>query len=375
VCGISGLITRSPINDKEANQLLELFCDMETEGGDAAGFYNGEKIVKFPTTPTSILALHYNKLIDLDLYDEIIDRRIILNHNRAATQGHYTENKNNHPFETKNFIFSHNGVLTGEFCLKKYNADEEPETDSWLFLRALEEKYEKKKDLIESLKTTIKDITGSITFWLYDKNTDEIYFYNDNRRLYYYRDRGEFWFASLESYLKRNLNAKASGIFSFPLHKLYKFSIKDFQLRNVCSIPHSSATNIIYGKGYSYWPKKEAVQKYQRDTKIVKYPDNVTKKSKDKEDKKTVHVPNLGITLSPVLESIMTLHSLEITYMNDENVYVKFLPSYEATVRDLYWKFKDIHRFTVTKHVMILPKVDWDSALLDILLSLNEEFL
>ena len=83
----------------------------------------------------------------------------------------------------------------------------------------------------------------------------------------------------------------------------------------------------------------------------------------------------LDITLSPDLESIMKLHSLELTYMNDEHVYIKFLPAYEATVRDLYWKFKDIHDFTVTKHVMILPKIGWDSALLDILLSLNEEFL
>ena len=326
---------------------------METEGSDAGGFYNGKEIIKFPTTPSSVIALKYNNMIKLDLYEEIRNKKIVLNHNRAATQGHYIDNKNNHPFETKNFVFSHNGVLTGNFHLKSFNAEDEPETDSWLFLRLLEEKYEEKNDLVDALKYSIKKSDGSLTFWLYDKNTDDVYFYNDNRRLYYYRSKGEFWFASLESYLKRNLNVKLSSIFPFPMNRLYRFSISDFQLRNVCSIPHYHST-IIYGG--SYWNNK-----YKKEKKV------------ETKDTKQNNNSNQKITLSPDLESIMELHHLEISYVNNANVYVKFLPSYEETVRNLYWEFKEIHDFTIAKNVMILPKSDWDMALLDILESLSEE--
>ena len=353
MCGISGLVTRNPINDKQANELLELFCDMETEGSDAAGFYNGKRIVKFPTTPSSVLALRYNDMIDLDLYEEVRNKKIVLNHNRAATQGHYIENKNNHPFESKNFIFSHNGVLTGDFYLKTFNAEEDPETDSWLFLKSLEEKYEEKNDLVQSLKNAIKDVSGSITFWLYDKNTDDIYFYNDNRRLYYYRNKGEFWFASLESYLKRNLNAKPSSIFPFPMNRLYQFSISDFQLRNVCSIPHYHAT-AMYSQ--SYWKKK--------DTKV---------KDVSVANKKSNNNLNQKISLTPNLKSIMELHQLEISYVNDEKVYIKFLSSYEEILKDLYWEFRNMHDCTIAKNILILPKANWDVALLDMLNFLSEE--
>ena len=325
---------------------------METEGSDAAGFYNGKRIVKFPTTPSSIIALKYNHLIDLDLYEEIRNKKSVLNHNRAATQGHHADNKNNHPFESKNFIFSHNGVLTGNFYLKEFNSDNEPETDSWLFLRILEEKYEESKDLVKTLKTEIENVSGSITFWLYDKNTQDIYFYNDNRRLYYYRDHGEFWFASLESYLKRNLKAKPSSIFSFPLNRLYKFSISEFQLRNICSIPHHHS-NVIYGN------------RWQNERRIEKKVENGNKKSNHK-------IPST-VSLTPDLRSVMDLHRLEISYVNDENVYVKFQPSYKETLRDLYWEFKNMHDCTVSKNILILPKSNWDVALLDMLNFLSEE--
>ena len=353
MCGISGLISRNPINDKQANHLLELFCDMETEGSDAAGFYNGKRIVKFPTTPSSVIALRYNHMIDLDLYEEILNTKIVLNHNRAATQGHQIENKNNHPFESKNFIFSHNGVLTGDFFLKSFNAEEEPETDSWLFLRRLEEKYEEKNDLISSLKIAIGNVSGTLTFWLYDKNTNDVYFYNDNRRLYYYRDRGEFWFASLESYLKRNLNAKPSSIFSFPVNRLYKFSIADFQLRNICSILHNHST-VVYSD--SYWRKKYTNKKKTSNT-----------------SNEPNHKSNQTVSLTPDLRTIMDWHRLEISYVSDESVYIKFQPGYEETLRDLHWNFKGIHDCTVSKNVLILPKSNWDIALLDIINSLSEE--
>lgn len=325
---------------------------METEGSDAAGFYNGKRIVKFPTTPSSIIALKYNHLIDLDLYEEIRNKKIVLNHNRAATQGHHADNKNNHPFESKNFIFSHNGVLTGNFYLKEFNSGDEPETDSWLFLRTIEEKYEENNDLVKTLKTEIGNVSGSITFWLYNKNTQDIYFYNDNRRLYYYRDHGEFWFASLESYLKRNLKAKPSRIFSFPLNRLYQFSISRFQLRNICSIPHHHS-NVICEDTWRNTYKKE--------------------KKTEKVNKKSNHKSNQTVSLTPDLQSIMDLHRLEISYVNDEKVYVKFQPSYTATLRDLYLEFKNMHDCRISKNILILPKSNWDVVLLDMLRFLSEE--
>lgn len=354
MCGIEGIISRNKINETQAEKALELFCNLENEGNDAAGLYNGEDIIKFPSTPSSMIALYWARLTNLDLFDKILDKRFVLFHNRAATHGNWMDNKNNHPFETESFVFSHNGVISDFYTHKKYKS-EEPETDSWGFLKSLQENFNKNGDVIESLKIIIPDISGQITFWLYDKERDLIYFYNDNNRLFYVRMSGTFWFASLESYLKRTLSLKTSSIFPFKMNRLYEFSLVDFQLRNICNIPHSHS-RIIYTNTYGLKNKRDTKSDISKTESLIP----VSKKFEN-------------ITLTPDLHAIMELHSLEISYATDEKIFIKFPPAYEQLVEDLHFVFQEEYDFKVNKNILILPKENWDAALLNMLTYLSEE--
>ncbi len=119
-------------------------------------------------------------------------------------------NENNHPFKIGELTLVHNGVITNEFYLReKYNVNSSISTDSYVILFLIDHfikvsKFKERREIvIEAIKKTVKEIKGTYSCFLYDKNLDKLFYFKS--------DRVDFYFAIFNNTLigsteKENLN-------------------------------------------------------------------------------------------------------------------------------------------------------------------------
>ena len=272
MCGISGVITLKEIDSKTAKTALNLFIDMENEGRDACGFYNGKQLIKFPGTPLLLWTL-YGLDVAKNPLTFFRGSKMLLFHNRQRTSGSEYENKNNHPFETSRFVYAHNGVITNPIE-KEAKIPSEPSTDSWFFLKDIQHRVDDGTEAEEAIKQSIINTMGSLTFWILDKLTQNIYFYNDSYRLSYAIQDNKFWFASLALYLS---DIDVKGATAFESNHLFKLT-PDLTLTDLGLISHGYRT-IYYTKNI-YTGNTPACQRTSYDA----YEERIPKCSRKRED-------------------------------------------------------------------------------------------
>ena len=163
-----------------ANDICEfskLMSAGDLNNHDAFGLFTKGYIFKKGTS--------YNKKICNDEMWRNIFRPIktswIVGHNRFKTQGDAKDNQNNHPFETKNFIVVHNGVINNDEDLKKqYKLNYTEETDSAVIPNLLEYFSSEGDKAVTAIKDVAENLEGSYSVFVYDKRSDDLYYFRND---------------------------------------------------------------------------------------------------------------------------------------------------------------------------------------------------
>jgi len=212
MCGINGLwIYKGRKVDKKLQAMYEESLRyIDTRGGHATGIYTNGKIIKMPLKAREFLRILH--VIDRGY---AIGSTEILGHTRFATVGSYNVNANNHPFETEDFIFAHNGSY---YPTKRFkDADTvidiysktRPETDSFDLLANIQALYTGGKTIPEAIEESLNAGYGAYAFWLYHKKEDKLYLFREDNPLYMAQHKGFLMFASQSTQLPKKLRHKA----------------------------------------------------------------------------------------------------------------------------------------------------------------------
>jgi hypothetical protein len=189
----------------------------QSRGEDATGYYSlGTGIVK-----DSIPAKDF---INKNMVKNVDDENFVIGHCRAASGNsiaNIKDPKNAHPFESKNWILVHNGIVNMD-PIKNYPYTSNVDSESIL---AYIEKT--------SLKNAISSIKGSAALVLYAKHQKKLYFWTDGNRplsLAFYHN--VIFFASTKVIMKKALEVKNDyGIFpKISYATLYEFELLEFDL-------------------------------------------------------------------------------------------------------------------------------------------------
>ena len=143
---------------------------------DGWGIFGGGKV--FKTYMNAQLTSDIGKLV----HDYHVEKSPIISHVRLSSIGTKVATENSHPFETDNFILMHNGTLgiKEEFKVqieeikKKINAKIDI-IDSEIFTFALENEFNRVKDVPKALINTMSMFCGKFAFIIYCKPENVYY--------------------------------------------------------------------------------------------------------------------------------------------------------------------------------------------------------
>jgi len=104
--------------------------------------------------------------------------KTIITHQRKSTSG-YSFN-NIHPHETEHFLLIHNGIVHNDNTIEK--------SDSRIYVEDLEKEYNKTGNVVQAIKRLSKKTMGSYSIVIFDKKTQDIYYYKEFMTNMFYVD-------------------------------------------------------------------------------------------------------------------------------------------------------------------------------------------
>lgn len=164
------------LKKEDFNSFLNLMEHGSYYNADAWGICNDEKIIKNKGG-------FYDYKNQKKLYNKLCNNKsFLIGHNRYATKGDKEDNSNNHPFESKDFMLVHNGVITNDDMLKQlkelfYSG----ETDSIVILELIQALSDKGFEIVKAIKKTAELLDGSFSVLLYDKRNGKNYYFKNSK--------------------------------------------------------------------------------------------------------------------------------------------------------------------------------------------------
>jgi predicted glutamine amidotransferase len=207
---------KEDINDEDKSEFIRMMTKGAYSNRDAFGFFNRTNTYKLGTS--------FEKKSENMKVRNIIDGmsgNFIVGHNRLSTKGDAKDNKNNHPFETKNWIVVHNGVLYNDDEIKKlYKFRYNEKVDSAIIPALLEYFTKEGKTELEAVKTTAEEISGWYSIICYHKPTNTMYYFKNSKTDFFMAliedDRGKVLVASTNEDTIEDCYTKYDMIFSKP---------------------------------------------------------------------------------------------------------------------------------------------------------------
>lgn len=225
MCGIIGFITDKP-TEENYSLLGDLLFVSSERGTDATGIAIAEnkkiKVVKEDVPSDKFIKKHY-----IGLKKEIAKSNVVLGHTRLATQGHQSDNHNNHPIVGEKYVMVHNGVCSTMDRIKDYPY--KGKVDSEILLSYIEKK---------GLKDGLIELVGSAAVAIIkegEPNTLYLWRHNNPLWLAYDPERKVLFFGSTEDILKEGLANLLNFFSSFqmrqiPENYLYKITCSPLSL-------------------------------------------------------------------------------------------------------------------------------------------------
>jgi predicted glutamine amidotransferase len=232
--------------------------------GDSDNTLNGE-LFKIPGAVSDF----FNKSKGRVYLDDV---HTMLMHTRQATHGSSDINKNNHPFTTKNFILSHNGIIQNANHLKKkYNLTYDIECDSYIIVALIQHKYDESGNVQQAIIDALSEIEGGFACWLYHKDKKDIYVFRNSSNPFEYfidKDRGIFIFASEDDYIvdAYNNGLKTTDVSTLSVDTVYK--LQSSELVEVGRFTKSTTTTPTWG---GYIPESGYCNGYNTYTDVEEF--------------------------------------------------------------------------------------------------------
>lgn len=226
MCGIGGLISFKGFKKKDlaivSDVVENLLMGLEERGSDASGI----ALIDFKSMPLiSKKPIKASTFIENSLpnKEEYLDKKVVLLHTRAATQGDKKFSKNNHPFHSKetNNTLIHNGVITNDGEVKiKFDLECDGDCDSEVILQALDKL---------GINKAIPELNGSMAIAYAKHKEKELILYKAKSPLYlaWLQDYEMFVFASTLEILDQAF-AEFVDTEQYGLPLLMKVSIADY---------------------------------------------------------------------------------------------------------------------------------------------------
>lgn len=187
LCGIAFVINYSSHKGKviQLDFYKSLFESLEKRGSDATGYYleRHEELSKFNKNSGLTRSVFKQPIKASDFWTEATKakhstsykingkERLVMLHTRAKTQGHESNNDNNHPIFSDNYVIVHNGCIDSE-KLEGYNYKGDCDTEHIL---AYIETY----GMVEGLKKSV----GTMSIIFKHLEEDKIYLYRNTNPL------------------------------------------------------------------------------------------------------------------------------------------------------------------------------------------------
>ena len=287
MCAIGGIIQldkRKVFNSETKLDVIGLLTHMQQRGTDSWGMYLEKSKghnhhlncgIKDDTIPGELFKMSG----DFDDFgsdkDGVINldhTNLVLMHTRNSTQGSPDDNKNNHPFNTKDFILAHNGcIYNDEDLIKEYKLNTDIKCDSYVIVALIQYYYDKGENVKNAIKNALKEISGGFSCWLYHKEKGELYFFRNGKNpLEYYIDeeRDILMFASESKYIVDTYKTDVSitDTITSDEDKIYKLKGKQLieigefespvittttRTNNLINRTNTSCSTIPYGSDYN----------------------------------------------------------------------------------------------------------------------------
>jgi glucosamine 6-phosphate synthetase-like amidotransferase/phosphosugar isomerase protein len=130
---------------------------------------------------SNLLVIEYEKK-----KKKITDFEYYLGHTQAPTSAQRAYSKSTtHPFQCKDWIIAHNGVLTNEKELKKildkkkYNI-----VDSSIIAPLIEKYYKEYDDEVAAISKALSQLKGTFGLWIFHQQSNNIYLARSGSTLY-----------------------------------------------------------------------------------------------------------------------------------------------------------------------------------------------
>lgn len=179
MCGIMGIVGVERLGQsKTISFMREGLVALSSRGKDSTGMWHDQMGgLKSPVKAKDFLEYEEVTKFITD-FSRIKTGGMILGHCRAQTHGDASDNENNHPILSKNWMIMHNGVLDLE-DVKGY--DYQGETDTERFLSYVQ--VSKKKRNVDKIKEAVEKTKGSLAVTLVNRYTKDLWVFREGRPL------------------------------------------------------------------------------------------------------------------------------------------------------------------------------------------------
>ena len=198
----------------------------------------------------------------------------ILSHQRFSTSG--KDLNNCHPFETKDFVLVHNGVIDGLGNTTK--------SDTSFFVDILQDCYDdllEGESMIEAISRATEQIRGRYSIFVYDLNTKKLYYFKEDSSNMYYTLTDDYLIMSTAEdnveygeYLLKEKYTSCKAVQGFKIFDVYD-SFKEvgtFKEKPYEYLPFDSGKikNVFSPWGDEDSWIDEQVEEYERDKDLIK---------------------------------------------------------------------------------------------------------
>lgn len=238
MCGIGGMINtlKKPLGVRLSTDCKEMLINCEERGNDAFGYMTNSKVFKVEGSVTEFIEKNGKDPI----LNEFKKSNFVLYHTRKMTSGLPSVNHNNHPFETKDLVFAHNGIIYNDSLLKNQHKFEyDIETDSFIIPVLIQHHMDKGLIIEEAMKKTFEQVSGSYACWLHYKPKKRTFLFRHGNPLVigYIPAKNLMLFASesnhfkfMEKYMGLHLNFFAEEMIAYTLKENHVYEFKDGEM-------------------------------------------------------------------------------------------------------------------------------------------------
>jgi predicted glutamine amidotransferase len=200
MCNINALYARNGKKNNTVPFLMAVTSNSFASNRDGEGIFTNfnNKVVKSK-----------DKIDYFSMKDIIEKSNVVITHQRLSTSGF--ELKYNHPFEDKEFIIVHNGIIN--------HFKEGEGSDTYGFFKKFIITFKKMKGdrenrILKTIKTLFDEDLGSYSILIYDKVTKLSYYFKDSTtRISFYRNK-DFLYITTEDSNSLFLNLLNCGKFN-----------------------------------------------------------------------------------------------------------------------------------------------------------------